>query len=44
VGGIGAVWIRSREQAGTVLVKATHPLLGERQATIEISPAPEELA
>jgi beta-galactosidase len=44
VGGIGAVWIRSREQAGTVLIKATHPLLGERQARIEISPAPEELA
>ena len=44
LGGIGAVWIRAREQPGTVRIKATHPRLGERQAVIEIVAAPPELA
>jgi beta-galactosidase len=42
VGGTGAVWIRAREQAGTVRLKATHPVLGERHAVIEIAAAPTE--
>jgi beta-galactosidase len=39
-GGGGAVWIRSRESAGTVVLTARHPCLGERQAVIRVSPAP----
>jgi len=42
VGGVGAVWVRAREQAGTVRITATHPLLGERQVSIEIRTAPSE--
>jgi beta-galactosidase len=42
VGGTGAVWIRSREQAGTVRLTATHPVLGKQQVQFEIGPtAPE---
>ena len=42
VGGVGAVWIRAREQPGTVRIKGTHPRLGEREAIIEvIAAAPE---
>ena len=40
VGGIGAVWIRARELPGTVRLKATHPVLGERHAVIDIASAP----
>jgi beta-galactosidase len=42
VGGVGAVWIRAREQSGSVRITAVHPLLGQRQADIEIVPAPSE--
>jgi beta-galactosidase len=35
VGGTGAVWIRSKETAGTIRVRAKHPQLGEK--TIELS-------
>jgi beta-galactosidase len=42
VGGVGAIWIRAREEAGTVRITATHPRLGERHAEIEIAAAPAE--
>jgi beta-galactosidase len=40
VGGVGAVWIRAQERAGTVQIAATHPSLGQRHVKIEIVPAP----
>jgi beta-galactosidase len=42
VGGVGAVWIRAREQSGTVSITARHPTLGEQTARIEILAAPPE--
>ncbi len=42
VGGTGAVWIRSKEQAGTVRLTATHPVLGKQQIAFEVSQAPVE--
>ena len=43
VGGTGAVWIRAREQSGTVELTATHPRLGSQYLEFEIAPAPPEL-
>jgi beta-galactosidase len=39
VGGVGAIWIRTQGQSGTARITATHPLLGQRHAEIEIVPA-----
>jgi beta-galactosidase len=44
VGGSGAVWIRAKEQAGTVRLKAVHPVLGMQQVELEIVPAHAEVA
>ncbi|HEX6802459.1 MAG TPA: glycoside hydrolase family 2 TIM barrel-domain containing protein [Terriglobales bacterium] len=43
VGGTGAVWIRAKEQAGTVRLTATHPRLGPQEFQFEISAAPAEM-
>ncbi|MGC2183594.1 MAG: glycoside hydrolase family 2 TIM barrel-domain containing protein [Terriglobales bacterium] len=43
IGGTGAVWIRAKEQAGTVRLTATHPVLGKQQVEFEITAAPAEL-
>ena len=42
VGGTGAVWVRAKEQAGTVRLTATHPVLGKQQVEFEIGPAVPE--
>lgn len=42
-GGTGAVWLRAKEQAGTVRLTATHLYLGKKQVKFEIVPAPEEV-
>ena len=42
IGGTGAIWIRAKEQPGTVLLTATHPQLGVQKVTFEIAPAPPE--
>lgn len=42
-GGRGAVWIRSRQQAGTVTLTAKHPRLGTQKVTIRLNAAPPEL-
>ncbi len=42
VGGTGAIWIRAREQAGTVRLTGTHPVLGKQQAEFEIAAAAPE--
>ena len=42
IGGTGAVWVRAKEEAGAVTLKATHPRLGSQSVsfTLEAS-APE---
>jgi len=42
VGGTGAVWLRAKEEPGHVVLKATHPSLGEQKVEIEILAGPEE--
>jgi len=42
VGGTGAIWIRSKERAGRVLLTATHPRLGVQQVEFEMIATPEE--
>jgi beta-galactosidase len=42
IGGTGAVWIRAKEQPGTVTLTATHPWLGKQQIRVEIAAAPPE--
>lgn len=42
IGGTGAIWVRAKEQAGTVRLIATHPRLGKQEARFEISAAPPE--
>jgi beta-galactosidase len=44
IGGTGAIWIRAKEQPGTVKLTATHPYLGAQQLKFEIAPAPVEIA
>jgi len=42
IGGTGAVWVRAKEQAGTVRLTATHPMLGKQQVAFAITAiAPE---
>ena len=43
IGGTGAIWIRAKEQAGTVRLIATHPQLGKQQLEIQIAAAPAEV-
>jgi beta-galactosidase len=42
VGGTGAVWLRTKEQAGRVRLTASHPTLGKRQVDFEITAVPPE--
>ena len=44
VGGTGAVWIRSRQQAGTVQLTARHPRLGEQKVSFTLTAATPERA
>jgi beta-galactosidase len=41
-GGVGAVWIRAKEQAGTVKLTAAHPRLGSQTVTVKIAPTAGE--
>ena len=43
-GGVGAVWIRAKEQPGTVKLTATHPRLGSQTVTLTLTAAPYETA
>jgi beta-galactosidase len=43
IGGTGAVWIRAKQEAGTVRLTATHPCLGSQQIEIEIAATPPEI-
>ena len=42
VGGTGAVWIRAREQAGTVRLTAKHPRLGSQTVELCLQAVPAE--
>jgi beta-galactosidase len=42
IGGTGAVWVRAREEAGTVRLTAKHPRLGSQTVEIAIRPATAE--
>ncbi|GAA0570516.1 glycoside hydrolase family 2 protein [Rhizomicrobium electricum] len=42
-GGVGAVWIRARETAGTVTLTATHPRLGTKTVLLKLTAAPPEM-
>ena len=44
VGGTGAVWIRAKEQPGTVRLTATHPVFGKKQVQIAVVAAAPEAA
>jgi beta-galactosidase len=44
VGGTGAIWIRTTEQAGTVHLAAKHPTLGKQEIQIEVSASAPEPA
>ncbi len=42
IGGTGAVWIRAKQQSGSVQLRGTHPRLGVQTVDIEIVTAPQE--
>ena len=42
IGGTGAVWIRAKEQSGTVRLTATHPRLGSQSIAITLTSTPPE--
>ena len=42
VGGTGAVWVRAKEQTGTVRLTATHPVLGKQAVEFELTAATPE--
>ena len=44
VGGTGAIWIRAKEEPGTVRLHGKHPVLGEQTIEIEVAAAPPETA
>jgi beta-galactosidase len=39
-GGVGAVWVRTREAKGTIALRAKHPVLGTRTVRIEVKGTP----
>ena len=43
IGGTGAVWVRAKEQPGTVRLTAVHPRLGPQTVEFSIGPAPPEM-
>lgn len=43
-GGLIGVWVRAKEQAGSVTLRAKHVHLGAAEVQIQITPAPQELA
>jgi beta-galactosidase len=44
VGGTGAVWIRAKQQAGSVVLTGKHPRLGEQKVTFRLSQSEPEKA
>ncbi len=44
VGGTGAIWIRAREEPGTVKLHGKHPVLGRQTVEFELAPSIPETA
>ncbi len=44
IGGTGAIWIRARETAGKITLKATHPVLGVQTLDLTLTPTEPEIA
>jgi len=44
VGGTGAIWIRAKQEAGTVVLIGKHPRLGEQKITITLTASEPEKA
>ena len=42
-GGVGAVWIKTKEAAGTIRLTATHPRLGSKTIQLRVKAAPKAL-
>jgi beta-galactosidase len=42
IGGTGAIWIRAKEEAGTVRLTAKHPRLGSQTIVLTLHEAPAE--
>ena len=42
IGGTGAVWVRAKEETGTVRLTATHPRLGSQSVEFTLTGAPRE--
>lgn len=42
VGGVGAVWLKAREESGSLRLSARHPTLGTRELEVRVREAPEE--
>ncbi|HEX4486322.1 MAG TPA: glycoside hydrolase family 2 TIM barrel-domain containing protein [Terriglobales bacterium] len=42
IGGTGAIWIRAKEEAGTVKLTATHPWLGKQSVELQFAAATPE--
>jgi beta-galactosidase len=42
IGGTGAIWVRAKEQAGTVRLTAVHPVLGTQRVQIEVTASAPE--
>jgi beta-galactosidase len=42
-GGVGAVWVKTREGAGQIRLFATHPQLGTNMVEIVVEAAPDEM-
>jgi beta-galactosidase len=43
IGGTGAIWIRAKEQPGTVRLTAVHPQLGSKELKFDIGQGPPEI-
>ena len=44
IGGTGAIWIRAKEEPGTVTLKATHPILGSATVSVTLTASQPESA
>jgi len=42
IGGCGAIWVRAKQEQGTIELTARHPTLGERKVAIEVGEAKGE--
>ena len=42
MGGVGAVWVKAKEAAGTIRLSARHPYLGAKTVEIQVKAAPPE--